>query len=410
MRYRRRFWPVAIALLLALGYGLPRLWSQPWREVSSVEVDRGYYYRLRANYLYHGQPLRFDIVAGCGVAVTHYSWGGSSQMVGLAPLLYGLRAPDNKAVMVLVPQFCDGRTTYNPDPHQRVSAHMAPFVVVYDNADRPMFGWGYATDDAYASPLSELAFQGATVTSATRAEFLAWRRAEAPRNTITPAMLDWTYAPKGPPTRYPRLGEWRLGSQCRGALRLAAPPAVRAALRGNRPPDAPRYWAAKPSQLPGLEPVVRQTLYDGHDLISRQPAYLKGITRNEPGTSGEDHPGFTHYSSPVYPMRSNFSFNTLSLNPAQPPELIDGDVILDPARRGFVFCDNQMPPHRDYTSTSVDPWYFAPRVPRRLTVNGERVLTHEQSGASPQYADWYDGDQQVFERVEMNLDEMETWL
>ncbi len=165
----------------------------PWSFTRKVE-DRARYYRLKVDLHYRGTPVHFDIVVGIGTTITTYKDGGRSMgPVALTPFAYGLRMPDNKAVVVKLPELWQGETTANGG----VPPDMIPFIAVYPDADRPAEGIGYGTEDAYESPLSELKFGKAEVLAATRAEWEAWRAIHAGWNIIKPEMLHWTLGVRG---------------------------------------------------------------------------------------------------------------------------------------------------------------------------------------------------------------------
>lgn len=401
-----------VLALLAIGYGVLVHVAASRSEVRSVVVDHSYRYRVRADYLYHGQPLRFDIVVGCAVAVTDYTVGGRTVDTALAPMFFGQRMPDNKMVMMAVPQACGGETTDNPDPGHRYGAAMAPFMVVYDNADKPLHGWGYATDDAYESPLSELAFKGATITTATQGEFEAWRRDVAPHNAVTPAMLEWSWGPKGIVDRYVQLGEWRLGDRCWGVVRLEAPPALQAVLHPFWQGWHTRYWAPSDAQAVPTEWPTKRGPYDGHNAFDYTPTWQFGIVRRQPAVLPESAGLWMRVPGAVYPMRSNFSYNTLSVDPVMPARLVEGDVDLSPARRGFVACDTYSPVYE--TATVGAGWHVRMNPPgpvRHLEVNGVPVLTHELPGQTIlNNVFFYEADRTVFMPVTLDLVDMRGTL
>jgi hypothetical protein len=163
-----------------------RLLLGRWSYTKSVDVkspgnDRAVYYRLKVNLAYKGAPLAFDIVVGCNVRVTIYKDNDRTVETDLAPMVFGLKMKDGHGVVVRPPEACRGETTDNG----RVPAALIPLVVTYENADQPWFGLAYASEDAYASPISELKFFGATINKATREEWQEWRRTEASKNFIT---------------------------------------------------------------------------------------------------------------------------------------------------------------------------------------------------------------------------------
>jgi hypothetical protein len=104
-------WAIVIILLvfgaeLALPLiGEVRALLGGWSFTKSVEVispdqDRGYYYRLKVNLAYKGEPLDFDIVVGCRVRITTYKDNDRTVEVGVVPTVFGLKTKDEQGVAV----------------------------------------------------------------------------------------------------------------------------------------------------------------------------------------------------------------------------------------------------------------------------------------------------------------------
>jgi len=182
---------------------------------------------------YKGEPVDFDIVVGCNVRRTGYKDGSSSVEVGMVPVVFGKRMPDNKGLVVRAPDACGGRYVkegWIPDD-------LLPVMVVYDDADTLAFGTAYLSEDAYASPLSVLRFERAMITAATRREFDAFRNEQA--NLVNPT--SWRSA---------------MGYRCHAYARYRIPDAAREQVRQAWPSDRPRYWD------PGPTPAFTAALWD----------------------------------------------------------------------------------------------------------------------------------------------------
>ncbi len=109
-----------------------------------------------------------------------YKDGSGTYEAGLIPTVYGRRMSDGQALVVRPPDACNGQTTANG----KVPPNFIPLMIVYDDADTLDFGIAYLSDDAYASPLSDLTFHEASIETATREEFDDFRENGSP-NVVT---------------------------------------------------------------------------------------------------------------------------------------------------------------------------------------------------------------------------------
>jgi hypothetical protein len=226
-----------VVVALAAIWGWNSEWGQllrgRWSFTDLANTDTGTYFRLKVKVAYKDEPVDFDIVVGCNVRRTGYKDGSSSVEVGMAPVVFGKRMPDNKGLVVRAPDACGGRYIkegWIPDD-------LLPVMVVYDDADTLAFGTAYMSEDAYASPLSALRFERATIAAATRQEFDAFRKEQT--NLVSRA-------------------SWRsvMGYRCHAYTRYRIPDAARELVRQAWPTDRPRYWD------PGPTPAFAATLWD----------------------------------------------------------------------------------------------------------------------------------------------------
>lgn len=400
----------AIVVVL-LGSGLMLLFAQPRLlfglpsftksvKVTTPGEDRGYYYRFKANLAYKGEPLSFDVVVGCHVRVTTYKDNDRTVEVGVAPMVYGLKMKDGRGVVVRPPEACSGETTENG----RVPATLLPFVVTYENADAPWFGRAYLSEDAYASPISELKFFSATVSRATREDWLEWRRTEAPKNFVTYELLGinanniWVH-PRWKP------GYRIMGSICTGFAWVRLPESVREAIRPFWPTSQPRYWfrnqdvesafraAAGFSTFVYQDPK-RGPLFDGHRLLS----YF-GLPPSQPEVK------FLSKDSAIgtlYPAGSDLSFNRLDDSGELPAEITAkpkksfAEVSVDPQLKGFAYCDTPYPGIDNLPPTVS---ILQPHVDR---IDGEPI--NDELGR------WGDAFDHAFERDEFVIFYRNYWL
>lgn len=342
------------SVVVLLGLGLMLLFSQPWlvfgalmNFTKSVKVttpgqDRSHYYRFKASFAYKGEPLNFDIVVGCNVRTTTYKDNDRTVEVGVAPMLYGLKMRDGRGVVIRVPVACDGETTENG----RVPAALLPLLVTYENADRPWLGLASVSEDAYASPISELNFLGATISNAMREEWQDWRRNEAPKNFVTYELLGinkeniWD-KPHWKP------GYRAMPSNCKGFSWVRLPEPVREAIRPYWPPGKPRYWYPSEDARRALRSAGN---FDGY------------VDRRKQGIPFDGHPLYSYFSLPpympevkflsknsaigaLYPARSDVSFNRLDDSGELTAEIKAkarkswSNANIDPQFKGFAYCD-----------------------------------------------------------------------
>ncbi|KUL95442.1 hypothetical protein DK26_09835 [Bosea sp. WAO] len=226
-----------VVVALAAIWGWSSEWGQllrgRWSFTQSISPDTGTYFRLEVKVTYKGEPVDFDIVVGCNIRRTGYKDGSSSVEVGMVPVVFGKRMPDNKGLVVRPPDACGGRYIkegWIPDD-------LLPVMVVYDDADTLAFGTAYMSVDAYASSLSELRFERATIAAATRQEFDTFRKEQ---------------------TNLANQASWRsvMGYRCHAYARYRIPEVARDLVHQAWPADHPRYWD------PGPTPAFAAALWD----------------------------------------------------------------------------------------------------------------------------------------------------
>lgn len=329
------------------------MWSRPVVRVAAG-ADNGYYFRLKSGYLYKGVPFDFNIVAGCNARISQGIDRERTAEVGLVPFAFGKKAPDGKGVVIKVPDVCQLHQT---SADGRVPPDFLPYAAVYDDADKPMFGWLYATDDAYNSPLAELKFLGASIATATREDFVAWRDKEAAKNIIKPDMLDWTLGSLqgvGEGAHAWKPGKWYFGMYCSMMTRKPVPEDMRARVRALwlDTPDVPQFWVPPTRSGYELANVLTDMIWVKVDLNNRERrnqdfqeiADTRSALRRRGNTGGRIQEATAvstiQHSPEVYPWSTELSYNWLSLAEAKNAQTVVGSKIwfsLD--RLGFGRCD-----------------------------------------------------------------------
>lgn len=257
------------AIAVALGASFLALSSEIgklgfWSFVKSVQEDRGTYFRLKVKLTYKTEPQDFDIVVGCNVRQINYKDNSRTYEVGLVPTVFGRRMSDGKALVVRPPAACNGETNANG----KIPTDLLPLIVVYDDADALDFGIAYLSEDAYESPLSVLAFGGATIEKATRQEFDHFRSAQTnlvTRDSFWSALAGSQVLKNMKLTYVPR--HW--AGQCQAYRRFRIPERARELVRENWPEAHPRYWTADTWQAESAlaEAVMPNRTQPDKDLI-----------------------------------------------------------------------------------------------------------------------------------------------
>lgn len=313
-------------------------------KINAPGQDRAIYYRLNVNLAYKGQPLDLNIVVGCHVKITTYKDSDRTVEVGVAPMAYGLKMKDGRGVVVRPPEACKGETTDNG----KVPASLLPLIVTYENADQPWFGLAYASEDAYASPISELKFFGATISKATSEEWQEWRRAEAPKNFVTYELLGINEKNRWDNPHW-KLGYRAMGSICTGLSRINLPRPVGEAIRPYWPASRPDYWYPNEDAQSAFRSSGdyhgKKVLFDGNPLRDYSPTeagFFPGLPRRRPGA-------LIFFASNVvgdlYPASSDLSMNRLDAAGQLPAEIKAkarksyADATVRPELKGFAFCD-----------------------------------------------------------------------
>jgi hypothetical protein len=234
---------IAVALF-ALHSGLGQALLGHPSFVKYVANDHSTYYRLKVQLAYKGEEQDFDIVVGCNVRLPGYTYNGETFEIDLIPTVFGRRMSDGKGLVVRPPRACDGETTANG----KIRRDVLPIVIVYDDVETLDFGTAYMSEDAYASPLSSLAFGGAIIETATRADFDEFRRSQI--NIVKRASY---HSAISGDVVLQRMGLTRVARPwahlCESYRRFRIPEDVRSLIRQHWGEDHPRFWRADNWQI-----------------------------------------------------------------------------------------------------------------------------------------------------------------
>ncbi len=347
-------WVLGASAVLALGlignWAMDRL-SAADSYVKSTE-DRSTFYRLKVGLSHEGERIDFDIVVGCAVRVTHYRDNDRSFDAFLNPVTYMKRIHGGHGVLIKTPSFCRGLTTDNGE----IPADFLPQVVWYEDADDLRLGIGYYAMDAYENPRAQLAFHGASVHKATRAEWEA-SQPQAQAENLLPQ--EHYYEPGTGRFSDEELAALRWDMKalarnkafrpsCRGVRRFELDePEARAILRKYWPESKPRYWSVFLNEENG-NPYWRQIVDELWALNKGQGAMSKGVPLKKyykrnigsptlPGKSGQVAVYGFRPSPELYPMRRDDGYPWLTRE--QVAEGLAVHFELDEGRnKGFLYC------------------------------------------------------------------------
>lgn len=334
-------------ILAALNLEAVRLATGRWSFTQSQTTDRGTYFRLQVNVAYKGEPVAFDIVVGCNVSRIGYKDGSSTVEVGMVPVVFGKRMPDNKGLVVRAPDACGQRyikAGWAPDD-------LLPLMIVYDDADTLAFGTAYMSEDAYRNPLSVLRFERATVALASREEFEAFRKEQTnlvSRNTFHSARAGIELLrPMGLDFAVP------FGNTCHAYQRFRIPEELREQVRQAWPVDRPRYW------WPGYKPAFDlsskrwQNEFGGefrrfNEWGPGDDLAELGVPRGNAADSSkpQSHSSVSRALPSYYPRSSDVRADKWPLNKAEWPDFVRKNApfigekidVQNGDTRGFAYC------------------------------------------------------------------------
>ena len=346
-------WLLGAGAMLALGlladWAMDRL-SAADSYVKGTE-DRSTFYRLKVGLSHEGERIDFDIVVGCAVRVTNYQDNDRSFDAISTPVTYMKRIHGGHGVLIFPGRFCGGETTENG----KVPDDFLPRVVWYEDAEDWLLGIGYYSMDAYENPRSQLAFHGASVHKATRAEWEAFLPRAGQENLVPQenyfrpgSGLDETALKKIRWNMQAYTRHFAFYPRCYGVRRFELDePEARAILSKYWPDSKPRYWSVFLNEESGT-PFIRQIVDELWALNQGKGAridgkYLKNFFNNEgllrglPGRSGRSAIFPVRHANEYYPTRRDDAAPWLT--PEQVAEGLAVRFELDEGRnKGFLYC------------------------------------------------------------------------
>lgn len=308
------------------------------------------FYRFTASYIVDKtEAVSMDVVVACNVEITGYKFGGASVKTDRTPTHFPIVTRNRHVVLVQIPNACDWGMR-----DKELSQEVFPAVQFIESADNLLFGVGYLTEDAYASPLSHLIFAGARIGTANRQEWVTWRQNAAREFVPTASMPEpWGYDAREL-NRKMGSDEWLISHGCWAMARFKIPDKLRGWVRTLWPERRPKYWHI--SARSGLREQVDQRLFlDGSLLYNGSPRmsyffhshgsdYARGLRRGRSLSTSKSVSDSADAVPELYPeMRSN-SMDKWKTGGLGKSFATIWRLDYDEARRGFAYCyDNGSP-------------------------------------------------------------------
>ena len=282
-------------------------------EEMKERLKNSIFYRVKAEYSHADRKtgevenIKFDFVAMCGGRVLMDAKGYTvSETDGVNPAYFFEPTEDDGLIMMRVPSACRSGEFVKKVPND-----FTPFVVWFDDVHKLTHGLGYATEDAYESPVSQLKFVSASLERADIDAWLEWR--ENRLKTFKPigfVKSPWGVSLAGndlekQSDELPKFVNFRA---CRGQRRYELAVEAQELLQRHRNNILPKFWKSESVGLEknGVLHLVRSNKQYGGPGYARpnMQGYRHGIlTRNGSGRlygrfrdkiiEGEIYPKFT---------------------------------------------------------------------------------------------------------------------
>ncbi|MEO1152213.1 MAG: hypothetical protein AAFW83_14670 [Pseudomonadota bacterium] len=246
---------LALVVLALSGCSEPEPTAEEKAALAAAEEQRqlenAFYFRIKVDYIEKANDLPFSInyVAACNITTEPSGIGGGRSVRGrvvpeimIAPLPSTKEAGSGPAIGIFSIDACSGSyLKYVPD-------NAWPYTVVFDDAEKLWYSWGYATEQAYESERSLLTFVESSVTRATYQDWLDWRaHAEANWKPIGNIPGPYGYSYNFSPTMQAALIKKQDGRDvartCSSMARIKLPNEVFEKILEKWPEDNRQYWA-----------------------------------------------------------------------------------------------------------------------------------------------------------------------
>jgi hypothetical protein len=391
---RWKYLAIGIGVLLALHFGSRFLSFSYWMGQSFDEHSE--FFRLIAKYQHGDEVVEFNVVAGCGVQVTHYGDGDKSYIADRDPVVFAKKTKDGGAIWQIMPGACgSGETTENG----QVPADFLPGAIWFDNANDFSFGTAYVTEDAFENPNGKLKFLGASLHRATAEEWEAFQPI-AGTNLVVSRPFNYGNPPvpmeeiKANLWNKEKIAKWRPKINCYLVERYElSDPAERAVLRKYWPEGQPQFWMPTGPQYKLINDGTRRMLVNGvpaRDYFQFGHYQSRAFpTRNRGGMLRSGRPS-SQLPIEIYPIRSDDGIPWITPSLAK-AETIYRDIDYGAgSHRGFAYCYSSFRTPDDITKAHI-PDYFSRLFLTR--VDGQAIYGEEKLNQDPVNTPW-----QFFER------------
>ncbi len=211
------------------------------------------FYRVKAHYSHEDrntgetEDIRFDIVAVCSSNVLMDPKGYSVAETGggQTPSYFFHPTADDGLVFLRVPFACRSGQFVDSVPDD-----FTPFVAWFDDIHNLKPGLGYASEDVYESPLSQLKFHGASIERTDAEAWHAWRAKRlAEFKPVAFLKSPWGVTSAGNEPENNRdvsHSPYFVGiSNCTGMRRFKLPYNLKEKMSGIWPEGKPEFWWAR---------------------------------------------------------------------------------------------------------------------------------------------------------------------
>ena len=295
-------------------------WNRKSQLTEAERAAKATFYRFEAKYKHKdrstGRPeiIDFDIVAVCNMRVTMSADGSVKSTHNPVPRHFMKATRDGGAVTIVVPHLCDETNLRFGDA---VPADFMPFVAWLDNVNLITSQMlGYASEDAYESPWSQLSFHGAKVSQASYQDWKTWRSKQL--NAFKPVGFirsPWGISnaggePENKPIQFSGI------MNCSGYHRIKLPGDVRVRLRPYWPASRPEFWTpfeASTTDYDVFAKILKSDAYRGGHINSGESVRRRfGVVKRngggfikpnrQPRHAGEYYPKF-YVHTPMIPRK-----------------------------------------------------------------------------------------------------------
>jgi len=250
-------------------------------------MNRRVFYRLEAKYTHEDrntgeiEEINFDIVALCD-SVLMDPKGLTAPREAPVPGRFGKATKDGGLALLQVPKACSDSVNMVRD---KIPDDLTPFVIWWDSIHEMGPGLGFATEDAYESPISPLKFHGAKITNSSFEEWQAWREKQlAEFEPVSFLQSPWGVTANG---NHPEIVSKEYGwfRACRGAQRIALPQEVQERVKKLWPDGAPDYWIYSDAGVDrqAIRDLLKSDEYQGGLFMGRLYTTLSGIITRRGG-------------------------------------------------------------------------------------------------------------------------------